>query len=62
MSDVFLERLLTVPEVMQRLGLSRSGLYRVVDDGLLRKVTIGRSVRFKESEIRRFINELESSK
>ena len=62
MSDVFLERLLTVPEVMQRLGLSRSGLYRVVEDGLLHKVTIGRSVRFKESEIRRFINELESSK
>ena len=62
MSDIFLERLLTVPEVMQRLGLSRSGLYRVVNDGLLRKVTIGRSVRFKESEIRRFIDELESSK
>ena len=61
MSDVMLERLLKTPEVMQRLGLSRSGLYRLVDDGLLRRVTIGKSVRFKESELRRFIAELELS-
>ncbi len=62
MSQLLKESLLKVPEVMERLSLSRTMVYRLVREGSLQKVKIGTSVRFKESEIRRFITELELSK
>jgi excisionase family DNA binding protein len=58
MSEVFVERLLKVSEVMDRTSLSRSSLYKLVSENKISHVRIGRSVRFRESEVRRFIEEL----
>ena len=45
--------------VMARTGLSRSAVYRVINEGKLKTVKIGRSVRVSEQELNRFINDLE---
>ena len=45
---------------MERTGLSRSGLYRVINSGQLKVVKIGRSVRVSENELVRFIESLEA--
>ena len=45
---------------MQRTGLSRSGIYRVINAGQLKVIKIGRAVRISESELVRFIKSLES--
>ena len=45
--------------VMARTGLSRSAVYRVINEGKLKTVKIGRSVRISEQELNRFINDLE---
>ena len=45
--------------VMARTGLSRSAVYRVINEGKLKTVKIGRSVRISEQELSRFINSLE---
>ena len=58
MSEVFVERLLKITEVMERTSISRSMLYRLIEEGKLQQLKIGRSVRFRESEVRRFIDEL----
>jgi excisionase family DNA binding protein len=44
--------------VMARTGLSRSAVYRVINEGKLKTVKIGRSVRISEQELNRFINAL----
>ena len=45
--------------VMARTGLSRSAVYRVINEGKIKTVKIGRSVRISEQELSRFINSLE---
>ena len=45
---------------MERTGLSRSGIYRVINSGQLKVIKIGRSVRISESELTRFIESLEA--
>lgn len=45
--------------VMARTGLSRSAVYRVINEGKIKTVKIGRSVRVSEQELNRFINDLE---
>ena len=45
--------------VMARTGLSRSAVYRVINEGKIKTVKIGRSVRISEQELNRFINALE---
>ena len=45
--------------VMARTGLSRSAVYRVINEGKLKTVKIGRSVRISEQELNRFIDDLE---
>ena len=45
--------------VMARTGLSRYAVYRVINEGKLKTVKIGRSVRISEQELNRFINDLE---
>ncbi len=45
--------------VMARTELSRSAVYRVINEGKLKTVKIGRSVRVSEQELSRFINSLE---
>ena len=50
--------LLKLPEVMERTGLSKASVYRVINSGQLKTVKIGRSVRISETELSRFINSL----
>jgi excisionase family DNA binding protein len=50
------EQLLTVQEVMGRLKVSRATVYRLIDGGTLRPVKIGKSVRFRPSEVSAIIN------
>ena len=45
--------------VMAITGLSRSAVYRVINEGKIKTVKIGRSVRISEQELSRFINSLE---
>ena len=45
--------------VMARTGLSRSAVYRVINEGKLKTIKIGRSVRISEQKLNRFINALE---
>ena len=58
MDTATLPALLKIPDVMQRTGLSKASVYRVITSGQLKTVKIGRSVRITESELSRFINSL----
>ena len=49
-----------LPAVMARTGLSKSGLYRVINAGQVKVIKIGRCVRVSESELGRFIESLEN--
>jgi excisionase family DNA binding protein len=53
-----LPTLLKIAEIMERTGLSKASVYRVINAGQLRTVKIGRSVRVTESELSRFIEDL----
>jgi excisionase family DNA binding protein len=54
-----LPTLLKIGEIMDRTGLSKASVYRVINAGQLKTVKIGRSVRVTESELSRFIEALE---
>jgi excisionase family DNA binding protein len=54
-----LPSLLKIAEIMDRTGLSKASVYRVINAGNLKTVKIGRSVRVTESELSRFIQALE---
>lgn len=54
-----LPTLLKIGEIMDRTGLSKASVYRVINAGQLKTVKIGRSVRVTESELSRFIEDLE---
>jgi len=49
------ERLLTVPEVAQKLNLSTRTVWRLIDDGRLSCVRIGRSVRIEPQALRSLV-------
>ena len=53
-----MDKMLTTKEVMDILKVSRTTLYRLVTSGQIRAVKVGGSVRFKESELSRFIDAL----
>lgn len=54
-----LPTLLKIAEIMDRTGLSKASVYRVINAGQLKTVKIGRSVRVTESEMSRYIEALE---
>jgi excisionase family DNA binding protein len=54
-----LPTLLKISEIMDRTGLSKASVYRVINAGQLKTVKIGRSVRVTESELSRYIEALE---
>lgn len=54
-----LPTLLKISEIMDRTGLSKASVYRVINAGQLKTVKIGRSVRVTESELSRYIEDLE---
>lgn len=50
--------LLKVSEVGARLGMSRSTIYREIQNGNLRAFKIGKSVRISAEEVTRYIENL----
>lgn len=52
------ERLLKMPEVAAKLGLSRTAIYRLIDRGELRPVHIGGALRFPSSTLNEWIENL----
>ena len=53
-------RLITVMDMAERLGISRTMAYKLVWDGEIPSVKIGTAVRIKSSDVDRFIDGLES--
>jgi excisionase family DNA binding protein len=49
--------LLKVPEALEALQCSKQTLYRMINDGRLRTVHLGRATRIPRSEIDRFVAE-----
>jgi excisionase family DNA binding protein len=49
------ERLLTVPDVADRCQVSPRSVRRWIDEGLLRVIRLGRSVRVSEGDLAAFI-------
>ena len=52
-------KLLALSEVCERTALSRSTIYREIENKRLMAVKIGKSVRVTESELRRYIESLQ---
>lgn len=52
------DRLLKVPEAMQRLGLGQSKLFELLRAGSLRSVRIGGARRVRETDLIAFIQSL----
>lgn len=53
-----MSKLLSLSEVCMRASISRSTLYRLIQNGRINVVKIGRAVRIPETEIDAFINDL----
>lgn len=51
-------KLLTIPQVAERLGLSRSTVYNLVNAGKLKAIKINKSVRFADIDVDAFIQSL----
>ena len=56
------ERYLTVPEVAERLNVSRHSIYRWVKDGYLSAYRLGHELRITESALQRFLEERRTDK
>lgn len=48
--------LLRIEEVAQTLQISRSMAWKIVNDGRLRSIRIGRAIRIRPSDLEAFIN------
>ena len=55
-----MELLLTEREACERLSLGRSTLRRLMAEGAIKGVHIGRSLRFPAEELARFVAELQA--
>lgn len=53
-----MEKLYTIKEVAEMLRVSKVTLYRMMRDGKIQTVKMGRKTLFKESELNRFIESL----
>jgi len=53
-------RLLKVPDVARRLGISVRFAWRLVAEGRIRSIRIGRCTRVRPEEVERFLADLES--
>ena len=53
--------LLTVPEAARLLAIGRTSLYRLIENGNLRVVKIGRATRVPVAELRTFVGEARQS-
>lgn len=52
-----MDEFLTMQEVMNYLKVSRTAIYSWLNEGKLKAYKVGRSVRFKKSDIEAFIKE-----
>jgi excisionase family DNA binding protein len=55
------DRLMAVTEVMERLALSRQGVYNVMNSGQLRSVRIGTRRLIRESDFEAYLESLPDS-
>ena len=53
-----MEKLFTIKEVCEMLKVSRATLYRIIEKNGPSPVKVGGGIRFKESELNRFIESL----
>ena len=51
-------RLLTIPQVQERLGLGRSTIYNLINAGELKAIKINKSVRIADTDVDKFIQSL----
>ena len=51
-------RLLTIPQVQERLGLGRSSIYNLINAGELKAIKINKSVRIADTDVDKFIHSL----
>jgi len=58
MAEIALPSLLTIEMVSVRTSMSRSALYRQIQEGQLIAVKIGKSLRIKETDLQAFIASL----
>jgi len=61
-NDRYMDKLFTIAEVAALLRISKPSLYRLLSSGEIKSVKLGGRTLFKESEVERFINSLESKK
>ncbi len=52
--------LVSVEVAAQMIDVSRSNLYKLIAEGKIHPLKIGRSTKFSTGELKRFINDLES--
>lgn len=52
------KRLLTVKEVCEYLNISKPTVYRLIKEGKLKPIKIGKSTRFEKEDIDKLIEEL----
>jgi excisionase family DNA binding protein len=50
-----LRPLLTVPELADRLRVGRTTVYRLVNSGSIRAVTVGQRIRFRPEDVDRYL-------
>lgn len=55
-----MELLLTEKETCERLSLGRSTLRRLMAEGVIKGVHIGRALRFPAGELTRFVDDLQT--
>lgn len=55
-----MDKLYTIKETMELLKISKANLYRLMSAGKIKYVKLGGRTLFKESELERFIDSLES--
>lgn len=51
-----------VTEVADQLGMSRASIYRLIKAGDIKPLKIGKCIRFRPTEVDRFIRELEDAR
>ena len=57
MSQIVSHRIIRLPELMDRTGLSRSAIYSLVNEGELKRIKLGaRSMGFLEADINDWIS------
>jgi excisionase family DNA binding protein len=57
-----MDKLYTIAEVATLLRISKPTLYRLMASGEIKSVKLGGRTLFKESEVERFVNSLDSGK